>query len=166
MLKAKPPDCSPAGNVKKYLSYREAWARIKESQQQEFYLEAVTLTESIISDRLTSYLTGAKLIKSNPKPGKNLSFSDLIKRWKKKGASSVADSSELSNLQNAVDSWRLSRNEIVHRMVRSHPDLQIDDVESFLEKAKDAAATGEKLARAVDKWCKQAKKEAKSTIKK
>ena len=65
-----------------------------------------------------------------------------------------------------MDSWRLSRNKIVHGMVRSHPDLQIDDVESFLEKAKDAAATGEKLARAVDKWCKQAKKEAKSTIKK
>jgi len=80
MLKSKPPDCSPSGNVKKYLSYREAWAPIKKSQQQEFYLEAVTLTESIIRDRLMSYLTSAKFIKSNPKPEKHLSFSDLIKR--------------------------------------------------------------------------------------
>ena len=156
MLKAKPPDCSPSGNVKKYLSYREAWTRIKESQQQEFYLEAVTLTESIISDRLTSYL----------KPVRHLSFSALIEDWKGKDVSSDADSSKLSTLQNAVDDWRLTRNKVVHGMVRSRSELEIDDVESFLEKARESAATGEKLARAVDKWCKQAKKEAKSTIKK
>lgn len=44
------------GNAAKFWSYREAWTRIKQAQEQGFYLEAVTIEESIISDRLMSYL--------------------------------------------------------------------------------------------------------------
>ena len=45
---------SPAvkGNVRKANSYREAWARIKLARRQGFFLEAVTIEESIIFDRL------------------------------------------------------------------------------------------------------------------
>lgn len=45
-----------AGDRAKYLSYAEAWARIRLASRQGFFLEAVTVEESIISDRLTSYL--------------------------------------------------------------------------------------------------------------
>ncbi len=51
-----PAGTSLNGNVAKYLSYREAWARIKLARRQGFFLEAVTIDESIISDRLLSFL--------------------------------------------------------------------------------------------------------------
>jgi hypothetical protein len=160
MLRSQPPDCSPSGNIKKYFSYREAWTRIKESQEQGFYLEAVTLAESIISDRLISYLSDTRFIDLTSNPRRHLSFNDLIRGWKK--SVSPTEDSNLSKLQKKVDDWRLSRNKIVHGIVRSHPGLEIDNIESFLENAKKSAAVGEELARAVDKWCKQAKKEAQS----
>lgn len=42
------------GNGDKFRAYRESWTRIKEAQKQGFYLEAITIEESIISDRLSS----------------------------------------------------------------------------------------------------------------
>jgi hypothetical protein len=62
MLKSIISQNSITGNVVKYLSYREAWTRIKQAQEQGFYLEAVTLEESIITDRLISYLVGVGAI--------------------------------------------------------------------------------------------------------
>ena len=56
LLKSKNLPVNIQGNRCKYLSYREAWARIKQAQQQQFFLEAVTLEESIITDRLICYL--------------------------------------------------------------------------------------------------------------
>lgn len=38
-------------NAAKYLSYREAWCRIKVAQEQDFYMEAVTVEESLIGLR-------------------------------------------------------------------------------------------------------------------
>ncbi len=155
MLKSTPPNTPPNGNIKKYLSYREAWTRIKQAQQQGFYLEAVTLTESIISDRLISYLVYVQKIKVQPE--KYLSFSRLIELWKN-DTSSNTDDAECRELQQAVDNWRCNRNEIVHGMVKSYPGAEVDDVNNFLEKAKEAAKEGEKLARSVSSWCSKAKK--------
>ena len=44
-------------NTAKYESYTEAWRRIKAAQEKEFFLEAIVIEESIISDRLVSYLS-------------------------------------------------------------------------------------------------------------
>ena len=52
----------PDGNGPKYFSYREAWGRINKAQAYGFYLEAVTLHESIIADRLISFLVYAGAI--------------------------------------------------------------------------------------------------------
>jgi len=46
----------PHSNAMRYFSYKEAWVRIKKAQGSGFYLEAVTLEESIIADRLISFL--------------------------------------------------------------------------------------------------------------
>jgi len=70
------------GNVAKYLSYREAWSRIKTAQEHGFYLEAVTLEESIIADRLISYLVGVKAIKRADAPYRHQGFAKLIQVWK------------------------------------------------------------------------------------
>jgi hypothetical protein len=58
MRKSRIPDQVLKGNAAKYLSYRQAWARIGAAQGHGFYLEAVTIVESVITDRLISYLVG------------------------------------------------------------------------------------------------------------
>lgn len=45
-------------NDLKYLSYKEAWSRITKGLENGSYLEVVTICESIIADRLWSYVSG------------------------------------------------------------------------------------------------------------
>jgi hypothetical protein len=47
--KSTSPQKLIAGNSSKYDSYREAWSRIKLAQDNGFFLEAITIQESIIA---------------------------------------------------------------------------------------------------------------------
>jgi hypothetical protein len=58
MRKSRILDVKVKGNVANHLSYREAWARIGAARGHGFCLEAVTLVESMITDRLVSYSVG------------------------------------------------------------------------------------------------------------
>ena len=60
MRKSKTLEKSIAGNASKYYSYREAWTRIKLAQENGFYLEAIAIQESIISDRLIAIPTSMR----------------------------------------------------------------------------------------------------------
>ena len=159
MLTSDKPQKNPQGNVAKYLSYREAWSRIKQAQEQAFYLEAVTLEESIITDRLISYLVSKGIIKRADELHKYPNFSDLIKKWKRMHAPIYirVKSREFHDLQTAVDIWRRRRNKVVHGMVKSHPGTATDDILNFLEEAKLTAAEGEILACGVSSWVKKSK---------
>ena len=151
MLKSEPPLNPPTGNTKKYLSYREAWTRVKQSQAAGFYLEAIALIESIISDRLTSVLVKSGQIQRKTEIRKYPGFSDLIKAWSALCPQPLQQGS-YSDLQAAVDSWRLDRNRLIHGMVRSHPGSPTVDVVDFVSEAKLTAQQGETLARAVCSW--------------
>jgi hypothetical protein len=152
LTKFAPVDKPPAGNANKYLSYREAWTRIKDAQVQGFYFEAITLVESIISDRLTSFLVRSGQLRRQKEVRKYPALAYLIKEWKKKVNTPIVQDSYL-NLQDDVDEWRLCRNRLIHSMVRSHPGEPTVDIVDFLEEAKQTAKQGEKLARAVSSWC-------------
>jgi hypothetical protein len=151
MLKSEPPPNLPTGNVKKFLSYREAWTRIKQSQAAGFYLEAIALIESIIGDRLTSVLVKSGQIQRKSEIRKYPGFSDLIKAWSAVCPQPIQQGS-YENLQEAVDQWRLNRNRLIHGMVRSHPGGPTVDVVDFITDAKLTAQQGETLARAVCSW--------------
>lgn len=143
------------------MSYREAWARIKQAQQQQFFLEAVTLEESIITDRLICYLVVTGTIKPACELHKYPNFGQLIKLWKLLHAHPISirvRGIEFEDLQTSVDFWRQRRNKIVHGMVKSHPGSATDDIVNFLEFAKATATEGELLARAVTAWVKKASK--------
>lgn len=143
LQKAKPLEIVPRGNAPKCLSYREAWTRIKVAQDHGFYFEAVTLQESIITDRLHSYFVKTNVLL------KRTYLGDLIKKWKEFPAVTHKD---IDNLQESVDLWRDKRNRIVHAFVKTKPDATIDIVEIFLEDAQAVAQEGSILARAVCKW--------------
>ncbi|MBK1646676.1 hypothetical protein CKO25_18940 [Thiocapsa imhoffii] len=135
------------GNAPKYESYKEAWARIRQAQESGFYLEAIVIEESIIADRLTSYLSAVGLLPNKHYPG----LFDLVKAWKADQVQAVDKSH--GDLKAAIgDEWRASRNRAVHAIVKSAPGTATPPVEDFLAEAQAAAELGATLARAVDRW--------------
>ena len=86
-----------------------AYGRIKGAMEDGYYLEAITLIESIIADRLESRLT--KLL------GTDFSFKTLGALINKSKA--VETDPALSALvQNDLNDWRELRNEALHAMAK------------------------------------------------
>jgi len=149
-----PPVKTPGGNAPKYLSYREAWARITAACQQGFFFEAVTIQESIIADRLIGYLVAVGEIPQPDEIYQYPNFANLIQRWKKRHPEPIA-AGELEGLQDAVDHWRRERNKVVHLIVKSHPGTSTTPIDEFLANAEVAARRGIVLAKAVTNWCRK-----------
>jgi len=147
----------PDRNANKYFSYSEAWVRIKKARGAGFYLEAVTLQESIITDRLVSFLVCVGEIHVESRIEK-CSFGQLIQLWTKRVRQPIPVP-HFSDLRSAVDEWRKHRNRVVHGMVKSMPGAHHGDVLDFLKEAEFVAFQGEALAHAVSDWVKQAKKQ-------
>jgi len=139
-----------SGNEAKFLSYREAWARIRLATKMRFYLEAVTIEESIISDRMLSFLE-----KSCGVVLGGHSLNKTSKEWIKHSMNRVGAKSESAVEAEAIftklNSWRELRNKVVHGIVKSKVSSHEDHIDNFLDAAAVAAAEGEKIARSVDR---------------
>lgn len=147
------------GNARKYEAYREAWARVKQAQQDGFFLEAITIQESIISDRLISFLSrpgASNECVSKMEKGRFFSFYKIIECWRSECHQPV-HSGNYPDLIDAVDQWRKSRNEAIHAIVKIKDDNKSHTIDSFLQKAKHVAKEGEQLAREVCKWQQKSK---------
>lgn len=105
--------------------------------------------------RLISYLVSRGVTCAD---NKYLSFENLICEWERVTGDIPISEGNISNLQESVCEWKQLRNKVVHGMVKSCPDTELDDIQSFMEEARRAAEEGEKLARAVDNWQKKVKK--------
>lgn len=136
-------------NTEKYLSYAEAHRRMNSACEQKFFLEAITIQESIISDRLLSYLNGKKIISvDDPKFKINrVSFNSLIEKLGK-----------THELFSELNEWRENRNICVHSIAKSLPGEPTLSVNKFLEIAEKTAVLGKKLTRKVEDWHKREKR--------
>lgn len=133
-----------AKNSTKYWSYKEAFDRMESAQKQGFFLEVVTIAESIISDRLLSFLWQRNILDPS-KHDVNTGFSTLIKKWK-------ADDGADTTLAEKVDTWREKRNIVVHSIVKSIPGTEHSDIDDFLAQAEKTATEGKELAEEVRTW--------------
>lgn len=140
-----------AGNATKHDSYREAWSRIEWAQREKFYLEAIAIEESIISDRLLSFLVGVGRMQRPAENARYPGFGQLISEWRKAVPTPI-EAGEYDDLQSAVDRWRVERNVSLHGIVKSRPGDPTMQIEEFLEKSGNAAKEGSVLARLVQKW--------------
>ena len=95
----------------RYQLYRSAWKRIDAASRDGYHLEAITLLESILTDRMesrASYLAGENVGLQNLGP--------LIQSLKK-----VETQPEFRAILEEIDAWRILRNEAVHEMVKFRP---------------------------------------------
>src|SRR3954447_19605293 len=146
----------PEKNSLKYFSYREAWGRIRKAQVYGFYFEAVTIEESIMADRLISFLVHVGAIQPDTRLEK-YTFGQLVRRWTEIVAQPIS-TKYFPDLRIALDDWRKRRNKIVHGIVKSAPNAEHEDVLNFLNEAELVALQGGAIARAITNWCRKIKK--------
>ncbi len=146
-------------NVTKGERYAFAWARLTAANKAGFFLEAITICESIMSDRLASYLLGQE--QTAKRPG---TFKDLIDMAKKQRPPiAIISRARMSwarapttisstDLLREVNEWRKGRNRFVHSIAKSEPGARMQPSGEFIEEAKACAHEGERLARLVIRW--------------
>ena len=142
-------------NIQKGKSYQYSFERMAYAIEKEFYLEAIMIPESIISDRLLSYLSG-KIKGSNyinVELSKRTSFGRLIIIW------SLIDSQvewkEFDNLIIATDKFRKNRNKCAHSIAKSNPTKPTRTVNEFICLSKECADSGYIIARYICDWHKK-----------
>jgi hypothetical protein len=145
-------------NTPKHLSYTKAWERINSALEASFHLEAITIEESIISDRLLSYVLG---VAPNSKVHTKSGLGELISQWRKHAGASLMKS-DGKDLGKAADAWRIKRNTAVHELVKSSPGTPTMQPNDFFELARQAAEEGKVLAREIQNWHKKTLREVKA----
>ena len=128
----------------RYERYKSAFSWISHSILEGYYLEAVSIIESLLSDRLESYLSF--LLQSN------CGFQNLGPLINKAKAH-VTDEALLSSIEE-VNLWRKARNKAAHEMVKIEAGISIswEDRKLF---NKETAETGLLLVRKVDRRIRQ-----------
>ncbi|MBR1924505.1 MAG: hypothetical protein IJ839_04420 [Ruminobacter sp.] len=143
-------------NIDKFRSYAFAFSRINQAIENEFPLEAITMEESIICDRLRAYKEANGLSYKN-NDGLYKFLDDITKDLNNKDKYH-----DLSELLTRINSWRDDRNKTIHRVVRTNksgesPDLSHRD---FIPHAIEVAKTGSQLAREICTISKKLRREA------
>jgi len=139
-------------NYYKFYSYRYAYSQMKKAIEGKFYLEAITIQESIITDRLLNFV-----IRNNIK---NISEEELYKSiaYLNKLIEHCKPYFEDENLYNELNDFRFSRNNCVHAMVKSYPGNPTQKVSEFQKLARETSFSGRILTRKVDAWHTRMKK--------
>jgi hypothetical protein len=127
--------------IQRHEIYKQAYEHISLAMEKGFYLESITLIESMISDRLESRLS---LILQ-----KDFSFrtlGNLIDQMK----TSEKDQRLQELVSNEIDGWRSRRNNALHEMVK----VEMGDSsrwEDRITKLPEIAKTGLDLLKKVSK---------------
>jgi hypothetical protein len=152
-----------AKNTIKGDSFTYAFGRINEAISDGYFLEAVTLAESVISDRLYSFVKHHessdthKLPSKEKKAIKTTNFALLIKKARRFDSLNLM-ANESTNMFDAIDQWRDERNKCVHSVAKSEPGQETISVDEFKIMAEKSAKQGKHLARMVCDWHRKQKK--------
>ncbi|MCP9793369.1 hypothetical protein KBZ20_16660 [Vulcanococcus limneticus Candia 3F8] len=135
----------------RYLRYKLAFERLDEALEEGWLLEAISLEESIISDRLLSALQ--TLVGET---SARQSLNNLINQAKKAFAEKGGDTED--DLFDQLHQWRQDRNECVHAFCRLDDHAYSDSsAEIFGEKMWETAKKGRELVDLVKHLSKIAK---------
>lgn len=137
-----------AKNFAKQASYQFVFAMIKDAIRHNYPLQAITLEESVMADRLWSALhASGHQVKNHETVGRALAD------WKK----GKNFDEEMNSLKPQIEQWWKDRNELLHGLAKSDqgcaPEIR---PEEFDEKAGATARFGLELTNAVSNWSKKA----------
>jgi hypothetical protein len=139
-------------NYYKFYSYRYAYSQMKKAIEGKFYLEAITIQESIITDRLLNFVIRNEI----------LIISDLEIHRSKASLNNLIKLTEQhfddDTLINYLNEFRQSRNNCIHAMVKSYPGNPTQKVSEFQKLARETSLSGKILTRRVDAWHTRMKK--------
>ncbi|WP_178861262.1 hypothetical protein [Thiomicrorhabdus cannonii] len=125
----------------KALAYKRGAHKIEQAMAAGFFLEAISLQESLISHCLFNYLKAKKI------DARNLNFAKLIQTSKE----CIGKQGEVVELLNSLDDWRLARNKAIHGFTESAIEDENNDLK-FFESSKTTASEGKALFEQVYKW--------------
>jgi hypothetical protein len=150
-------------NYPKYDSYRLAFGMIDDALKCGCPLQAITIEESILTDRLSSTLNVGI---SKGKPYKTLG--SVLNAWRPKNKNKQPHSNaklfdlEMNNLYERLDKWREARNNLLHGLVKSfqgeEPETPAGD---FIKTATKQAEEGLYLVKKVKNWVQKQVRNAK-----
>jgi hypothetical protein len=146
-------------NTIKWENYKLAWDRINHAKEHGCGIEVIAISESIMNDRLLSFLEG----QPNNQISVKTSFYSKIKAMgtylnapigieitAREGSSH--ESCSTNDLFREVDNWRVDRNKIIHGIARPESDWTPNNSIEFETLLNKTAKQGENLARMVIKW--------------
>ncbi len=153
-------------NYIKYKSYTAAFNVLKDALKNDDLprcIAAVAVCESVIADRLQSFLKfkTPTLFLKRGKEVKHVSTSHMIRECLKYFPNYRI---EIRSKHGRIDSeslfddlltWLSCRNDICHSIVKSEPGYPTVDVDEFYLSATRAAKEGIKLSKLTSKWHKQ-----------
>jgi hypothetical protein len=131
--------------------YKEAYARINDAIDKGYFLEAVALEESLISDRLESRISFLTKV--------DFGFRTL-ERLIAEASAKETDASFKNLVQTEVSTWKHQRNKTLHEMAK----LADGDTSAWADRMKaagTAAQTGLKVLRKLDARYKQLRRAGK-----
>jgi len=122
-------------------AWSKATARISKAIADEYFLEAITLSENFMSNLLYNYLLAKGFV------GKHLSFNSLIQK-----ARPFFEEYEDAELIDKVDAWRKCRNKSIHNFILSSIDDLVKNTDTLTLTSSDTASSGEELVKLMLQW--------------
>lgn len=139
------------GKAKEEL-FRSAFRRIDDSISRGFHLEAITITESLICDRLETLIS---VVTADSVKAMNLGPLLKIVRKLPEFPQELADE---------IDDWRIDRNYVVHQMVKITTE-EVFDWRSRMKFARVTAIRGQSLVKDVHASTNRIKRDQKRRVK-
>jgi hypothetical protein len=138
------------GNTAKYLSYRYAHSRAKQALENKFYLEAICLYESMLADRLLSFISH---VAPEKKVNLRMAFGILADKVEEcANEKDLLDANHTKIVVGEIRAWIQSRNACVHSVAKSAYGQPTVPVEQFIATAEKTALDGKKLFGRVKAW--------------
>ena len=145
---------SSVGQARKDI-YKIVWRKINSAEQCECWLEVITLTESVIADRLEARL--AHLANQSTDGRKAMTAAQAAKQLR---VSSDTDNQKALELYKAVGDWAKKRNAALHELAKLF-ESTTEDWQTRYDAAKQIAKEGVTLAISVSELVKKLNSPAK-----
>ncbi len=139
-------------NMPKYFTYRFAIDQINKAIDAGFFLEAITIEESIIVDRLYRFCKDNGLTKSA-----SLATLGTVETFLKKLPADIQQIEQIDFLEE-LDSFRQKRNTCLHQIAKSDPGEPTMPFDEFIDLAGSTAIEGRVLMKKISNWAKRYKR--------